>query len=96
MEISFETNLDKDYLLNPFRLNITGLLPANPNNGRPKPVFSLIGFGDIQLELLSWLGLYLCLLFVRYESMILAAGLWASYLSIGVAFVQLHQKEHFI
>ena len=60
-----------------------GLMPANPNNGRPKPIFSLIGFGDLQLEGLSWFGLYLCLLFVKFESMVLAGILWASYLSIG-------------
>jgi hypothetical protein len=58
-------------------------MPANANNGRPKPIFSYIGFGDVQLEFVSWFGLYLCLLFVKYESMVVAASLWASYLSIG-------------
>ena len=58
-------------------------MPANANNGRPKPIFSLIGFGDLQLEAVSWFGLYLCLLFVKFESMVLAGILWASYLSIG-------------
>ena len=59
------------------------MIPADPNNGRPKPVFTVIGFGDFQLECVSWFGLYLCLLFVKYESMFLAGSLWACYLSIG-------------
>ena len=63
---------------------ILGLMPANVNNGRPKPFFTYFGFGDIQLELISWFGLYNCLLFVKYESMVFAAILWASYLSIGM------------
>ena len=58
-------------------------MPVVKYNDRPKPIFSLIGFGDLQLEGLSWMGLYLCLLFVKFESMILAGALWASYLSIG-------------
>jgi len=62
---------------------IVGLMPANANNGRPKPFFTYFGFGDIQLEFISWFGLYNCLLFVKYESMVFAAILWASYLSIG-------------
>ena len=50
---------------------IKGLMPVVKYNDRPKPIFSLIGFGDLQLEGLSWVGLYLCLLFVKFESMVL-------------------------
>ena len=70
-------------LIKDFIFIIVGLMPANANNGRPKPFFTYFGFGDIQLELISWFGLYNCLLFVKYESMVFAAILWASYLSIG-------------
>ena len=71
-------------------------MPAIRYNDRPKPIFSLIGFGDLQLEGLSWIGLYLCLLFVKFESMILAGAIWASYLSIGMQqFVQLRPINSF-
>lgn len=45
-------------------------------------VFTAIGFGDLQLELISWLGLLASVLLVKYESMFLAALCWVMYLSI--------------
>ncbi len=59
-----------------------GLLPANPRSNRPTPMFDWFGFGDLQLEFVSLLGLFFCVLLVKYESMFPAAACWVLYLSI--------------
>ncbi|CAD7956907.1 unnamed protein product [Amoebophrya sp. A25] len=60
-----------------------GLVPANPRSQRPTPIFDyVLGYGDLQLELLSFLGFYLCFLLVRYESTLVAGLLWLCYLTI--------------
>ena len=59
-----------------------GLSPANPHSSRPTPIFNMLGYGDLQLELVSWVGFFLCFLLVKFESMPVAALLWLFYLSI--------------
>lgn len=67
-----------------------GLMPVQfGSSGRPTPVFSALenlgwGFDDCQLELVSWLGVFLSLLQLTgaLHTCVLPAALWACYLSI--------------
>ncbi|CAK0877748.1 unnamed protein product [Prorocentrum cordatum] len=67
-----------------------GLSPiARDPHGRPTPAFALLeglglGYGDWQLELVSWLGTALALqmLLGRFRSFVIPAALWCLYLSI--------------
>lgn len=67
-----------------------GLLPHGWNpHGRPAPAFEFMdrmgwGYGDWQLELVSWLGVALAvqLMFGRVRTFLVPLALWALYLSI--------------
>ncbi|CAJ1374956.1 unnamed protein product [Effrenium voratum] len=66
-----------------------GLQPVQRTGRRPTPVFDLFdslgwGYGDWQLELVSWLGVSFSvqLMVGRVQSLFVPAFLWAAYLSI--------------
>eukprot|EP00439_Symbiodinium_sp_Y106_P038421 s8_g4.t1 len=66
-----------------------GLMPVTRHRRRPAPIFDLfdelgLGFGDWQLELVSWLGVAFSvqLMLGQLQSLFVPLFLWAAYLSI--------------
>ncbi|CAE7660391.1 Lmf1 [Symbiodinium pilosum] len=66
-----------------------GLMPVTRHRRRPAPIFDLfdelgLGFGDWQLELVSWLGVAFSmhLMLGQKQSLFVPLFLWAAYLSI--------------
>lgn len=63
----------------------TGLSPHTPPFNRPSPLFQLFGFGDLQLETVSWIGLCVACCILRNINAACSCTmfvLWICYLSI--------------
>eukprot|EP00397_Hematodinium_sp_SG-2012_P008043 GEMP01008097.1.p1 GENE.GEMP01008097.1~~GEMP01008097.1.p1 ORF type:complete len:957 (+),score=160.17 GEMP01008097.1:96-2966(+) len=62
-----------------------GLSPLKPSYHRPSPIFQFFGFGDLELEAVSWAGLCIAVIVLRYSEAAVSGlmfAMWVMYLSI--------------